>query len=47
MIKVRSECVQRQSDAKEVTAKPLEWLFVNTVFERLDSNRIYNWLMSH
>jgi len=37
MLKVRSRCVRRQSDAKEVTAKPSAWLFVNTVFKRLDS----------
>jgi len=47
MIKVRSGCVRRQSDAKEVTAKPSAWPFVNTVFERFDSDRIYNRLMSH
>jgi len=46
MIKVRSWCVQRQSDAKEVTANSSAWLFVNTVFERFDSDRIYNRLMS-
>jgi len=33
---VRSGCVQRQIDAKEVTAKPSAWLFANTVFKRLD-----------
>jgi len=47
MIKVRSGCVRWQSGAKEVTAKPSAWLFVNTVFERFDSDRIYNRLMSH
>jgi len=48
MIKVRSECVRRQSDTKEVNAKPfLEYFFVNIVFQRLDSERIYNELMSH
>ena len=36
MIKVRSGCVRRQSDTKEVIAKPSAWLFVNTVFKRLD-----------
>jgi len=40
MTKVRSECVGGQSDAKEVTAKPLEWLFVNTVFQRMDSGDV-------
>ena len=42
MIKVRSGCVRRQTDAKEVTAKPSVWLFVNTVFEIFDSDRMYN-----
>ena len=40
MIKVRNGCVRRQSDAKEVTAKPSVWLFVNTVFKRLDSGDV-------
>jgi len=40
MIKVRSGCVRRQSDAQEVTAKPSAWLFVNTVFKRLDSGDV-------
>jgi len=31
MTKLRSGCVRWQSDAKEVTAKPSPWLFVNTV----------------
>jgi len=40
MMKVRSVCVRRQSDAKEVTAKPSVWLFVNAVFKRLDSGDV-------
>jgi len=40
MAKVRSECVWGQSDAKEVTAKLLEWLFVNIVFQRMDSGDV-------
>jgi len=36
MIKVRSRCMRRQSDVKELIAKPSAWLFVNTVFKRLD-----------
>jgi len=40
MLKVRCGCVRRQSDAKEVTAKPSAWLFANTVFKRLDSGDI-------
>jgi len=47
MIKVGSMCVQWQSDAKEVTAKPSAWLFVNTLLEKFDSDRIYNRLMSY
>jgi len=37
MIKVRSGCVQKQSYAKEVNAKPSALLFSNTVFKRLNS----------
>ena len=40
MIKARSGCVRKQSDAKELTAKPSAWLFVNTVFKRLDSGDV-------
>jgi len=40
MIKVRSGCVRRQSDAKEVTAEPSAWPFVNTVFKVLDSGDV-------
>ena len=40
MIKVRSGCVRRQSDAKELAAKPLEWIFVTTVFKRLHSGDV-------
>jgi len=40
MIKVRSGCVRRQSDAKELTAKPSAWLFANKVFKRLDSGDV-------
>jgi len=47
MMKVGNGCVQWQSDAKEVTAKPSAWLFVNTLFEKFGSDRIYNRLMSH
>jgi len=36
-----------QSNAKKVTAKPSTWHFVNTVFEKFDSDKIYNRLMSH
>jgi len=32
--------MRRQGDAKDVTAKPSEWLFVNTVFQRLDSGDV-------
>ena len=39
-MKVRSGCVRRQSDAKEVIAKPSAWRFVNTVFKRLDSGDV-------
>ena len=47
MMKFRSRCVRWHSDAKEVTAKPSAWFFENTLFDRFDSDRIYNWLMSH
>jgi len=40
MIKVRSGFMRRQSDAKEVTAKSSECLFVNIVFKRLDRGDI-------
>ena len=40
MIKVRSECVRRRSDAKELTAKSSAWLFADTVFKRLDSGDV-------
>ena len=40
MLKVRCGCVQRQSHANEVTAKPSAWLFVKTVFKRLDSGDV-------
>jgi len=40
MTKVGSECVGGQSDAKEVTAKPLEWLLVNTVFQRMHGDDV-------
>jgi len=40
MIKVRSGCVRRQSYEKEVNAKHSAWLFVNTVFKRLDSGDV-------
>ena len=40
MLKVRIGCVRRLSDAKEVTAKPSAWPFVNTVFKRLDSGDV-------
>jgi len=40
MIKVRSGCVRRQSDAKQLTAEPSAWLFANTVFKRLDSGDV-------
>jgi len=40
MIKVRSGCVRRQSDAKEVTGETSAWLFANTVFKRLDSGDV-------
>jgi len=40
MLKVRCGCVRRQSDAKEVTAKPSAWLFVNIVFKRLYSGDV-------
>ena len=30
----------RQSDAKEVTTKHSEWLFVSTVFKRLDCGEV-------
>jgi len=40
MIKVRSGCVRRLSDAKDVNAKPSAWLFANTVFKRLDSGEV-------
>jgi len=33
MIKVRSGCMRRQSDAKELTAKCSECFFVNIVFK--------------
>ena len=34
--------MRRQTDAKEVTAEHFEWLFVNTVFKRLDSGDVKN-----
>jgi len=37
-IKLNSE--RMISDTKEVTVKPVEWLFVNTVFKRLDSGDV-------
>ena len=40
MLKVRCRCVRRQSDAKQVTAKPSAWLFVNTAFKRFDSGDV-------
>jgi len=40
MIKIRSGCVRKQSDVKELTAKPSAWLFVNTVFKRFDSGDV-------
>ena len=40
MIKVRSGCMRRQSDAKEVTAKSSECFFVNIVFKRLDRGHV-------
>jgi len=40
MIKVRSGCVRRRSDAKELTAKPSARLFADTVFKRLDSGDV-------
>jgi len=40
MLKVRCGCVRRLSDAKEVTAKPSAWLFVKTIFKRLDSGDV-------
>jgi len=40
MTKVRSGCVRRRSDAKELTAKPSAWLSTDTVFERLDSGDV-------
>jgi len=40
MIKVRSGCVRRQSDAKEETGEPSTCFFVNTVFQRLDSGDV-------
>jgi len=43
MTKVRSGCVRRQSDAKEVTAKPSAWLFLNAVFKRMDSGDVKIW----
>jgi len=40
MIKVRSGCMRRKSDAKEVTAKSSAWLFVNIVYKRLDGDDV-------
>ena len=40
MIKVRSGCVRRRSDAKELTTKPSACLFADTVFKRLDSGDV-------
>jgi len=40
MIKDRSGCVRRQSDANELTAKSLPWIFANTVFKRLGSGDV-------
>ena len=40
IMKVRSGCVRRRSDAKELTAKPSAWLFGDTVFKRLDSGDV-------
>jgi len=40
MIKVRSGCVRRRSDAKELTAKPSAWVFADIVFKRLDSGDV-------
>jgi len=40
MIKVRSGCARRQSDAKELTAKTSALLFANTVFKRLEGGDV-------
>ena len=40
MLKVRWGCVRRRSDAKEATVKTSAWLFVKTVFKRLDSGDV-------
>jgi len=40
MLKVRYWCVRRRSDAIEVTVKTSAWLFVKTVFKRLDSGDV-------
>jgi len=40
MIKVRSGCGRRRIDAKELTVKPLAWLFADAVFKRLDDGDV-------